>query len=122
MQVVLYKKKILRIFFFFRCIQVECLANPCKPQYGGRIIINPEFNHGQKGWTTFGNERGNKESQKVATNSLWLVVGINHMIVSHRSFICIGTSSTLNQWYDRVSISFELINYILFSKLNPVVK
>lgn len=65
---------------------------------------------------------GIKDGTKVATISLWLVVGINHMIVSHRSFICIRTSFTRNQWYHRVSISFELINYILISKLNPVVK
>ncbi|TXG64110.1 hypothetical protein EZV62_011104 [Acer yangbiense] len=33
---------------------IECLANPHKPQYGGGIIVNPELNHGLKGWSTFG--------------------------------------------------------------------
>ncbi|KAL5855320.1 hypothetical protein ACOSQ4_005122 [Xanthoceras sorbifolium] len=33
---------------------IECLANPHKPQYGGGIIINPEFNHGLNGWSRFG--------------------------------------------------------------------
>lgn len=60
MQNVLYKKKIQSFFFFLGSIQLDCFANPCKPQYGGGIIINPEFNHGQKGWTAFGNKRWNK--------------------------------------------------------------
>ncbi|KAI9181703.1 hypothetical protein LWI28_017669 [Acer negundo] len=34
---------------------IECLTNPHKPQYGGGIIVNPELNHGLKGWSTFGN-------------------------------------------------------------------
>ncbi|GAB2292123.1 hypothetical protein Dimus_026375 [Dionaea muscipula] len=33
---------------------IECLENPRKPQYGGGIIVNPEFNHGLEGWSSFG--------------------------------------------------------------------
>ncbi|PRQ34719.1 putative endo-1,4-beta-xylanase [Rosa chinensis] len=33
---------------------IECLENPHKPQYGGGIIVNPELNHGLRGWSTFG--------------------------------------------------------------------
>ncbi|TXG64099.1 hypothetical protein EZV62_011093 [Acer yangbiense] len=33
---------------------IECLANPHKPQYGGGIIVNPNLDHGLKGWSTFG--------------------------------------------------------------------
>ncbi|KAK3193044.1 hypothetical protein Dsin_024354 [Dipteronia sinensis] len=33
---------------------IECLEKPHKPQYGGGIIVNPELNHGLKGWSTFG--------------------------------------------------------------------
>ncbi|KAJ9551984.1 hypothetical protein OSB04_016029 [Centaurea solstitialis] len=35
----------------------ECLKNPNKPQYGGGIVINPELNDGEKGWTSFGNAK-----------------------------------------------------------------
>ncbi|XP_058068725.1 endo-1,4-beta-xylanase 5-like [Magnolia sinica] len=31
-----------------------CLEEPLKPQYGGGILINPQFNHGLKGWSRFG--------------------------------------------------------------------
>ncbi|KAK9941869.1 hypothetical protein M0R45_007562 [Rubus argutus] len=34
---------------------IECLANPLRPQYGGGIMVNPEFNDGLKGWSSFGN-------------------------------------------------------------------
>nr|XP_011457855.1 PREDICTED: uncharacterized protein LOC101310958 [Fragaria vesca subsp. vesca] len=43
---------------------IECLANPQKPKYGGGIIMNPEFNNGLKGWSSFGNAKlEHKESQ-----------------------------------------------------------
>ncbi|KAJ1686960.1 hypothetical protein LUZ63_018350 [Rhynchospora breviuscula] len=32
----------------------ECLAEPLKPQYGGGIIVNPEFGKSLDGWTSFG--------------------------------------------------------------------
>ncbi|XP_058068723.1 endo-1,4-beta-xylanase 5-like [Magnolia sinica] len=33
---------------------IECLEEPLKPQYGGGVLINPEFNHGLNGWSRFG--------------------------------------------------------------------
>ncbi|XP_077215589.1 endo-1,4-beta-xylanase 5-like [Tasmannia lanceolata] len=33
---------------------MECLAEPHKPQYGGGILVNPEFNRGLRGWSRFG--------------------------------------------------------------------
>ena len=30
------------------------MESPHKPQYGGGIIVNPEFNEGLKGWSSFG--------------------------------------------------------------------
>ncbi|XP_068657361.1 endo-1,4-beta-xylanase 5-like [Aristolochia californica] len=33
---------------------IECLAEPLKPQYGGGILVNPEFQHGLRGWAGFG--------------------------------------------------------------------
>ncbi|KAI3702322.1 hypothetical protein L6452_28056 [Arctium lappa] len=36
-------------------ITAECLKNPNKPQYDGGIVVNPELNDGDKGWTSLGN-------------------------------------------------------------------
>ncbi|XP_050366316.1 endo-1,4-beta-xylanase 5-like [Argentina anserina] len=36
---------------------IECLANPHKPKYGGGIIMNPEFDNGLRGWSSFGNAK-----------------------------------------------------------------
>ncbi|KAL5561382.1 hypothetical protein UlMin_031129 [Ulmus minor] len=48
----------LTLFFFLIIIkfffQFQCLESPHKPQYGGGIIVNPEFNEGLKGWSSFG--------------------------------------------------------------------
>ncbi|KAJ3673961.1 hypothetical protein LUZ60_005953 [Juncus effusus] len=33
---------------------VDCLSQPLKPQYGGGIIVNPEFNTSLNGWLPFG--------------------------------------------------------------------
>jgi hypothetical protein len=30
------------------------LAEPLKPQYGGGILVNPDFNKNLDGWTSFG--------------------------------------------------------------------
>ncbi|XP_030960786.1 endo-1,4-beta-xylanase 5-like [Quercus lobata] len=49
---------------------IECLANPHKPQYGGGIIINPELNHGLRGWSTFGNA---KIEQRVLEDNKYIV-------------------------------------------------
>ncbi|KAI3702324.1 hypothetical protein L6452_28058 [Arctium lappa] len=35
----------------------ECLKNPNKPQYDGGIVVNPELNDGDKGWTSLGNAK-----------------------------------------------------------------
>ena len=50
--------------------QPRCLANPHKPQYGGGIIINPELNHGLRGWSTFGNA---KIEQRVSEDNKYIV-------------------------------------------------
>ncbi|CAI9113564.1 OLC1v1014189C1 [Oldenlandia corymbosa var. corymbosa] len=36
-------------------LKIKCLTSPLKPQYGGGIVVNPEFNEeGLKGWSNFG--------------------------------------------------------------------
>ncbi|XP_045786649.1 endo-1,4-beta-xylanase 5-like [Trifolium pratense] len=33
----------------------ECLKEPRRAQYGGGIIVNPDFDHNTKGWSVYGN-------------------------------------------------------------------
>jgi hypothetical protein len=39
------------------------LAEPLKPQYGGGILVNPDFNKNLDGWTSFGNAVMHKVSK-----------------------------------------------------------
>lgn len=32
----------------------QCLVEPQRAQYGGGIIVNPDFNQGLEGWTAYG--------------------------------------------------------------------
>lgn len=52
------------------CFQLQCLANPQKPQYNGGIIQNPELNDGLKGWTAF---RGAKIEHRESSNNKYVV-------------------------------------------------
>ncbi|KAK6945985.1 Glycoside hydrolase family 10 domain, partial [Dillenia turbinata] len=54
-------------------LRQACVENPHKPQYGGGIIRNPEFNSGLEGWSTFG---GAKIEERVSK-------GDNKYIVAH---------------------------------------
>ncbi|RWR82468.1 Glycoside hydrolase [Cinnamomum micranthum f. kanehirae] len=56
------------LFFF-----LQCLAEPLKPQYGGGILLNSEFNNGLRGWSKFG---PGKIEQRVSK-------GGNKFIVAH---------------------------------------
>lgn len=35
----------------------QCLEKPLSPHYKGGIVVNPEFNEGLKGWTSFGDAK-----------------------------------------------------------------
>ncbi|CAI9769997.1 unnamed protein product [Fraxinus pennsylvanica] len=50
----------------------ECLAKPEEAHYGGGIVVNPELNHGLKGWTIFGD--GKVEHQESEDGNKYVVV------------------------------------------------
>ncbi|XAR52930.1 Endo-1,4-beta-xylanase [Bertholletia excelsa] len=54
---------------FFKAFEANiikslCLASPHKPQYGGGIVVNPELDHGLKGWTAFGDAKIERRASK----------------------------------------------------------
>ncbi|XP_052180439.1 endo-1,4-beta-xylanase 5-like [Diospyros lotus] len=53
---------------------LECLANPEKPQYGGGVVVNPELNHGLKGWTAKGNARIEQRESQNGSHNMFIVV------------------------------------------------
>lgn len=63
------KKNTISLYF-------QCLEKPLSPQYNGGIVVNPEFNEGLKGWTSFGYAKirleeakdGNKYAAATARN------------------------------------------------------
>lgn len=74
--------------------QIQCLAQPHKPQYGGGIIKNPDLDNGLRGWSTFGN----------ATIENRELNGNKFMVARSR-----------NQFYDSVSQKLYLENYKLYT-------
>ncbi|PON90535.1 Glycoside hydrolase [Trema orientale] len=63
----------------------QCLENPLKPQYGGGIIVNPEFNDGLQGWSQFGEAKLEHRESQLSSG--------NKFIAAH----------TRNQPYDSIS-------------------
>ncbi|XP_022897759.1 uncharacterized protein LOC111411460 [Olea europaea var. sylvestris] len=49
-----------------------CLVKPEEAHYGGGIVVNPELNHGLKGWTTLGNAK--VELQESEDGNKYIVV------------------------------------------------
>jgi hypothetical protein len=47
---------------------MQCLAEPLEPHYGGGVIVNPDFNSGLQGWSSFGYGRV-AEGASVATGN-----------------------------------------------------
>ncbi|KAL3814316.1 hypothetical protein ACJIZ3_015584 [Penstemon smallii] len=45
-------------------LMIICLDKPLGPQYGGGIVVNPELNHGLKGWRTFGEAKIEHQESK----------------------------------------------------------
>lgn len=62
------------------------MAEPLKPQYGGGIILNADFNRGIHGWSTFG--YGNIEERTSRTGNKYLAFtgsgGIPYQSVSQK--------------------------------------
>ncbi|KAL6200450.1 hypothetical protein ACLB2K_030231 [Fragaria x ananassa] len=78
---------------------IECLENPHKPQYGGGIIVNPELNHGLRGWSTFGNAKlQHRESQ--AGNKFAVACNRNqpHAGISQKTYLQGNKLYTFSAW------------------------
>ncbi|KAL4615232.1 hypothetical protein ACB092_07G108800 [Castanea dentata] len=59
----------------------KCLIEPQRAQYGGGIIVNPEFNHSLEGWTVFGQGEIEERISK-AGNSFIVVHSRTHPLDS----------------------------------------
>ncbi|KAK9940936.1 hypothetical protein M0R45_017569 [Rubus argutus] len=78
---------------------IECLENPHKPQYGGGIIVNPELNHGLKGWSTFG-EAKIQHRQSQAGNKFAVACSRNqaHAGISQKIYLQRNKLYTFSAW------------------------
>jgi len=59
----------------------QCLVEPQRAQYGGGMIVNPEFNHSLEGWTVFGQGEIEERISK-AGNSFIVVHSRTHPLDS----------------------------------------
>ncbi|KAL6531750.1 hypothetical protein OROMI_028113 [Orobanche minor] len=76
----------------------ECVAKPLRPQYDGGIVMNPEFNEGLKGWTTFGDAKIDHQTTSYDGEN-------NHYIVA----------SKRNQSYHSLGQTFDLESNKLYT-------
>lgn len=69
------------------------MIDPLKPQYGGGIIKNPEFNHGMEGWSSYGltnattRKSSNANSFGVATNRTYYNQSISQTVYLKQEMI-----------------------------------
>ena len=57
---------------FAKILIKQCLVEAQRAQYGGGIIVNPEFNHSLEGWTMFG--QGEIEERISKAGNCFIVV------------------------------------------------
>ncbi|XP_047085724.1 endo-1,4-beta-xylanase 5-like [Lolium rigidum] len=80
---------------------VECLAEPLEPHYGGGVIVNPDFNSGLQGWSSFGYGRV-AEGASVATGNRY-AAAVNrtrpYHSVSQKVYLQNDTHYTLSAWF-----------------------
>ncbi|XP_010274480.1 PREDICTED: uncharacterized protein LOC104609786 [Nelumbo nucifera] len=78
---------------------IECLVEPHRPQYEGGIIVNPEFNHGLRGWSIFGSA---KIEQRVSEGGNSFIVAHSrkqpHDSISQKFYLRKGNLYTLSAW------------------------
>ncbi|XP_064947478.1 endo-1,4-beta-xylanase 5-like [Musa acuminata AAA Group] len=78
---------------------IECLAEPPRPQYGGGIVRNPEFNDGLKGWSVFGN--GQIAERTSDTGNRFMATErtrLSHQSVSQKVYLQRGMLYTFSAW------------------------
>ncbi|KAK3034827.1 hypothetical protein RJ639_033732 [Escallonia herrerae] len=55
---------------------IKCLATPLVPQYGGGLVVNPQFDKGLEGWNAFGS--GKISTRKSAFGNQFIVASDRH--------------------------------------------
>ncbi|RWW40025.1 hypothetical protein BHE74_00054606, partial [Ensete ventricosum] len=76
-----------------------CLAEPPRPQYGGGIVRNPEFNDGLKGWSVFG--YGQIAERTSGTGNRFLSTdrrSLSHQSMSQKVYLQRGMLYTFSAW------------------------
>ncbi|XP_010274469.1 PREDICTED: uncharacterized protein LOC104609779 [Nelumbo nucifera] len=78
---------------------IECLAEPHRPQYEGGIITNPEFSHGLRGWSILGSAKIERRVSK-GGNSFVVVHGRKqpHDSISQKIYLRRGKLYTFSAW------------------------
>ncbi|CAL9071897.1 unnamed protein product, partial [Musa textilis] len=77
----------------------QCLAEPPRPQYGGGIVRNPEFNDGLKGWSVFG--YGQIAERTSDTGNRFLATdrrSLPHQSMSQKVYLQRGMLYTFSAW------------------------
>ncbi|CAL9146738.1 unnamed protein product [Musa hybrid cultivar] len=80
-------------------IEARCLAEPPRPQYGGGIVRNPEFNDGLKGWSVFG--YGKLAERTSDTGNRFLATdgrSLSHQSMSQKVYLQRGMLYTFSAW------------------------
>ncbi|CAM0871685.1 unnamed protein product [Alopecurus aequalis] len=80
---------------------VECLAEPLEPHYGGGVIVNPDFNAGLEGWSSFGYGTV-AEGSSVATGNRYAAATNRtrpYHSVSQKVYLQNDTHYTLSAWF-----------------------
>ncbi|WJX14885.1 endo-1,4-beta-xylanase [Trifolium repens] len=94
---------------------MECVKEPKRAQYGGGIIVNPEFDHKIKGWTVFGN--GTIEERKSNDGNTFIVASNRTQSLdsfSQKVQLKKGIIYTFSAWFqlsegsDIVSVVFKI--------------
>ncbi|XP_019451515.1 PREDICTED: uncharacterized protein LOC109353634 isoform X3 [Lupinus angustifolius] len=95
---------------------VECLAQPQKPQYNGGIIKNPEMNNGLQGWTAFA---GAQIEQRESSGNKYVVAHKRKQAydsVSQKINLQMGTHYTLSAWIQVTGKNVPVIATVKTSK------
>ncbi|PIA60877.1 hypothetical protein AQUCO_00300413v1, partial [Aquilegia coerulea] len=101
---------------------IECIAEPLKPQYGGGIITNPEFNNGLDGWSEYGDGLIGKRQSKQGNNFVAARTRTNpHDSFSHKIYLEKENLYTFSAWI-QVSEGKEAVTAVIkTSKAHEIV-
>ncbi|KAF3963221.1 hypothetical protein CMV_012369 [Castanea mollissima] len=99
----------------------KCLVEPQRAQYGGGMIVNPEFNHSLEGWTMFGQGEIEERISK-AGNSFIVVHNRTHPLdsLSQKVLLEKGKLYSFSAWI-QISEGRETVS-VLFKTADELVR